>query len=77
MYRLRGEDPDGGNVTFSISGDYLSVDRVTGVVTLVRKLDRESQRSIEIIITVTGDKVSPLIFSFSSHLLIVFNVPIN
>lgn len=54
VYKLRGSDPEGTPVSFTVSGDYLSVDRNTGVVTLVQALDRESMAKIEAIITVTG-----------------------
>jgi len=54
VYRLRGEDPEGSRVAYSISGDHLSVVRNTGAVTLVKALDRETQDIIEVIITITG-----------------------
>lgn len=54
VYQLKGRDPEGTPVSFTVSGDHLSVSRDTGVVTLVRALDRESLAKIEAIITVTG-----------------------
>ena len=54
MYRLRGYDPEGTDVSFSVSGDFLSVDSVTGEVTLVKPLDREQKATVDVIITVTG-----------------------
>lgn len=54
VYKLRGSDPEGTPVSFTVSGDHLSVDRNTGVVTLVQALDRETMAKIEAIITVTG-----------------------
>ena len=54
VYQLKGNDPEGTSISFTVSGDHLSVDRDTGVVTLVRALDRESLAKIEAIITVTG-----------------------
>ncbi|KAK8401064.1 hypothetical protein O3P69_002684 [Scylla paramamosain] len=57
VYKLRGSDPEGTPVSFTVSGDHLSVDRNTGVVTLVQALDRESMAKIEAIITVTDERV--------------------
>lgn len=54
VYRLRGEDPEGSRVGYSISGDHLSVVRNTGAVTLVKPLDYETMSEIEVIITLTG-----------------------
>ncbi|XP_059471449.1 cadherin-23 [Neocloeon triangulifer] len=53
IYTLKGEDPDGGEVHYSISGQTFEVNRNTGVVTLVRPLDREKQDLIEVIISIT------------------------
>ncbi|KAF4531725.1 hypothetical protein B566_EDAN008938, partial [Ephemera danica] len=55
VYTLRGEDPEGGRLHYSISGQAFSVHRETGVVTLVRPLDREKQDTLEVIISVTDD----------------------
>lgn len=49
-----GVDPDGGRVHYSISGPIFSVDSNTGVVTLRQQLDRETQDTIEVIISITG-----------------------
>ncbi|RXG71807.1 Cadherin-23 [Armadillidium vulgare] len=57
VYTLKGRDPEGTDVTFSVSGDYLSVDRNSGVVSLVKPLDREQISSIETIITVTDGQI--------------------
>ena len=56
MFRLRGEDPEGFRVAYSISSDHLSVVRNTGAVTLVKALDHETMPEIEVIITLTGMK---------------------
>ncbi|KAF2368301.1 Cadherin [Trinorchestia longiramus] len=53
VYTLRGHDPLNRPVTYSGSGDVLSVDPVTGAVTLVRPVDREDTRIIDTIITVS------------------------
>lgn len=58
VYRLRGEDPEGSRVAYSISGDFLSVVRNTGAVTLVKPLDHETNSEIEVIITLTGIKLN-------------------
>lgn len=57
VYRLRGRDPEGTQVSFTVSGDYLSVDRNSGVVTLVQLLDREVTPMIEVIITITDERM--------------------
>jgi len=54
IYKLRGTDPEGGSVYFSISGEYFSVNKYTGDVTLIKELDRELNNSVEVIISITG-----------------------
>lgn len=54
VYRLQAADPEGSRVHYSISGQYLAVDRDTGVVTLTRPLDREVNDLLEVIISITG-----------------------
>lgn len=54
VYKLSAIDPDGTKVSYTISGQHLSVDRSTGVVTLVKNLDRETLDSLEVVISVTG-----------------------
>ena len=54
VYTLQGEDPEGSRLHYSISGEYFSVDRDTGVVVLRKSLDREVQDLIEVIISITG-----------------------
>lgn len=57
VYTLQGEDPEGSRLHYSISGEYFTVNRETGVVTLRRALDRETQDLIEVIISITGEKI--------------------
>lgn len=57
IYKLRGTDPEGGSVYFSISGEYFSVSKYTGDVTLVKELDRELNNSVEVIISITGTRI--------------------
>lgn len=47
-------DPENGQLRYSISGQYFSVDPSTGVVTLAKTLDREEQDSLEVVISITG-----------------------
>lgn len=54
VYTLQGEDPEGSKLHYSISGEYFTVNRETGVVTLRKALDREVQDLIEVIISITG-----------------------
>lgn len=58
VYKLSAADPDGSAVTYTISGQHLNVDRTTGVVTLAKHLDRETMRSLEVVISVTGNRHS-------------------
>ena len=55
VYTLQGEDPEGSRLHYSISGEYFTVDRETGVVVLRKPLDREAQDLIEVIISITGN----------------------
>lgn len=55
VYTLRGRDPLNRPVTYSASGDLLSVNPVTGEVVLVKPVDREIIDTIETIITVSGE----------------------
>ena len=61
VYTLRGHDPLNRGLSYSASGDQLSVDPVTGRVTLVAPLDREAQSVVNAIITVTGESSQSLI----------------
>jgi len=63
VYRLRAVDPEGSAVHFSISGQHLTVDQTSGVVSLVKPLDRETQDLLEVVISVIG-KISALLFFF-------------
>jgi len=54
VYTLRGEDPEESKLHYSISGEYFTVNRETGVVILRKALDRETQDLIEVIISITG-----------------------
>ena len=60
VYTLKGQDPEGGRVSYTISGDYFSADRETGKLTLVKELDREVLSEIDVVITVqAGEKIVP------------------
>lgn len=54
VYTLQGEDPEESKLHYSISGEYFTVNRETGVVILRKALDREAQDLIEVIISITG-----------------------
>ncbi|GIX71774.1 cadherin-related family member 1, partial [Caerostris extrusa] len=60
VYTLRARDPENTRVHYYISGDSLSVERDTGVVKLMRPLDREVQSSTEVIISITDESVAGL-----------------
>lgn len=55
VYRLQGTDPEGSPVHYSISGQHFEVDRKTGIVSLIKPLDRETNDIIEVIISITGE----------------------
>lgn len=57
VYTLRGRDPDGGRVFFYLSGDTFSVHRDTGVVTLIRPLDREQEPVLDVVVTLVDEKL--------------------
>lgn len=54
VYRLQAVDPEGATVHYSISGQHFEVDRNTGIVSLIKPLDRETNDIIEVIISITG-----------------------
>ncbi|KAJ8680655.1 hypothetical protein QAD02_016442 [Eretmocerus hayati] len=58
VYTLQAEDPEGSRLHYSISGEYFSVERDTGVVVLRKQLDREAQDIIEVIISITDEGVA-------------------
>ncbi|XP_037542730.1 cadherin-related family member 1 [Nematolebias whitei] len=61
IYRLNGTDPEGQEVRYGLSFDpgskeYFSVNTKSGSITLVEKLDREKQDSIDVNISITDGK---------------------
>ena len=54
LCRLKGTDPENGELTYSISGEYFRVNKRTGDITLIKELDRENEASIDVIISLTG-----------------------
>ncbi|XP_013860575.1 cadherin-related family member 1a isoform X2 [Austrofundulus limnaeus] len=61
IYRLNGTDPEGQEVRYGLSFDpgskeYFSVNPKSGSITLVEKLDREKQDSIDVNISITDGK---------------------
>jgi len=52
---LKGRDPENGELTHSISGEYFRVNKRTGDVTLVKELDREKTPTVDVIISLTGE----------------------
>ena len=67
VYTLKGIDPEGVKVTYTISGDHFSVTRETGVITLRAPLDREVEELIEVVVTVQvfffSSKIQEIVFS--------------
>ncbi|KAG7208603.1 hypothetical protein KM043_014812 [Ampulex compressa] len=58
VYTLQGEDPEGSKLHYSISGEYFTVNRDSGVVVLRKALDRETQDLIEVIISITDEGIA-------------------
>ncbi|KAM4600010.1 cadherin-related family member 1a [Fundulus diaphanus] len=61
IYRLNGTDPEGQEVRFGLSFDpgskeYFRVDPKSGNITLVEKLDREKQDSVDVNISITDGR---------------------
>ncbi|KAL1131312.1 hypothetical protein AAG570_010930 [Ranatra chinensis] len=57
VYRLQGADPENSSVHYSISGQHFIVDKQSGIVSLVRPLDRETLDLLEVIISITDESV--------------------
>ena len=57
VYTLTGQDPEGSDIFYTISGDYFSADVNTGVVTLKKALDRESVPRIDVVITIQDEPI--------------------
>jgi len=57
VYTLVGQDPEGSEIFYTISGDYFSADVTTGVVTLKKALDRESVPKIDVVITIQDEPI--------------------
>lgn len=57
--QLQGYDPEGSNVTFgAIGSEHFEVDPITGVITLIKPLDREEKDSLLFHVTIR-DRVTP------------------
>ncbi|XP_056465916.1 cadherin-related family member 1 [Gadus chalcogrammus] len=61
IYSLNGTDPEGQEVRYGLAFDpgskqYFRVDPVSGNITLVEKLDREKQDSIDVLVSVTDGR---------------------
>ncbi len=52
VYTLRGRDPEGGRLQYTISGDYFTVDGDSGVIRLREALDRETVDVVQVVITI-------------------------
>ncbi|CAL8104119.1 unnamed protein product [Orchesella dallaii] len=55
VYRLKGSDPENGELTYSISGEYFRVNKKSGDLTLIKAMDREVEPKIDAIISLTDD----------------------
>lgn len=57
VYTLKARDPENTRVHYYISGDSFTVEKDTGIVRLIRPLDRETENTVDVIISITDDKV--------------------
>lgn len=57
VYTLKARDPDGSRVYFYMSGGWFDVDRDSGAVRLSKPLDRETEATLDVIITVTDERI--------------------
>ncbi|XP_014784346.1 cadherin-87A [Octopus bimaculoides] len=53
VYTLKGTDPEGRTVKYSISTNVFSVDTYSGEVTLVRRLDYENTKVVRVTVTIS------------------------
>uniref|UniRef100_A0A673CIP0 Cadherin-related family member 1 n=1 Tax=Sphaeramia orbicularis TaxID=375764 RepID=A0A673CIP0_9TELE len=65
IYQLNGTDPEGHEVRYGLSFDpgskeYFRVDPISGNITLIEKLDREKQDSIDVLVSIT-DGISKVV----------------
>uniref|UniRef100_A0A8C8E2K3 Cadherin-related family member 1 n=1 Tax=Oryzias sinensis TaxID=183150 RepID=A0A8C8E2K3_9TELE len=72
IYCLNGTDPEGQEVRYGVSFDpgskeYFRVDPKSGVITLVEKLDREKQDSIDVSISITDGRSKVSLFTIDRH----------
>lgn len=61
VYTLKGTDPEGSKVLYTISGDHFSVNRETGVITLRNPLDREKEEVLEVVVTIQDEAFQHII----------------
>lgn len=55
VYTLKGVDPEGARVLYTISGDHFSVNRETGIITLRAPLDREEEELLDVVVTIQDE----------------------
>lgn len=60
VYKLRGQDPEGSTLQYTISAGYFSVDIQSGDITLIKALDRETESSISVVITILDKPIREL-----------------
>jgi hypothetical protein len=80
VYTLRARDPEGSRVQYTISGDYFSVDRDSGVIRLRDALDREQVDTVEVVITIyASNNLIPFRREIRGELVQLINstVPLN
>ena len=61
VYTLKGTDPEGAKVSYTISGDNFSVDRQSGVITLRAPLDREKEDLLEVVVTIQDESFEHIV----------------
>ncbi len=61
VYTLKGIDPEGEQVLYTISGDHFSINRETGVITLRSPLDRETDDLLEVVVTIQDESFNHIV----------------
>ena len=76
VYTLQGIDPEGANVLYTISGDHFSVNRNTGVITLIAPLDREVKDLLDVVVTIQDENFEQIGKSVLEYTFFEFDIKI-
>ncbi|XP_053214575.1 cadherin-23-like [Panonychus citri] len=71
VYQLKANNPGRGRLSYYISGDSFSVAKDSGVVTLIRPLDRETESTLDVIITIVDDSSTGSTLSIKREIKVI------